>query len=121
MELLSSTSETTAELWNDGEIARVFGKPRILEVVKWHTNEENYGYPGAPNATAGIGLMDDAVVEGVWCTSKTAEDGGTFMEKSETRSPNLSLNIGIRSRPRWWFRGAMMIGSILQIGILILA
>ncbi len=35
IELLSCTSETTAELWNEGGIARVFGKPQILEVVRW--------------------------------------------------------------------------------------
>lgn len=33
IELLSSTSETTGEVWNDGGIARVFGIPAILEVV----------------------------------------------------------------------------------------
>jgi hypothetical protein len=34
LELLSCTSDATAELWNDGGIARVFGKPQILEVVR---------------------------------------------------------------------------------------
>jgi hypothetical protein len=32
-ELMSSTSDDVCELWNDGSIARVFGRPRILEPV----------------------------------------------------------------------------------------
>lgn len=40
-ELLSSTSDTTAELWNNGGIARVFGKPTILEFVR-HSDEKYY-------------------------------------------------------------------------------
>jgi hypothetical protein len=34
LELLSSTSSSTAELWSDGGIARIFGKLKILEVVR---------------------------------------------------------------------------------------
>lgn len=34
LELLSCTSTSTAELWSDGGIARIFGKPKILEVVR---------------------------------------------------------------------------------------
>jgi len=34
LELLSSTSGNTAELWTEGGIAQVFGKPSVVSIVK---------------------------------------------------------------------------------------
>lgn len=43
-ELCSSTSRDVCELWNNGGIARVFGRPRILELVHYpHVNIDDLG------------------------------------------------------------------------------
>lgn len=34
-ELLSCVSETTAEVFNNGGISRVLGRPQVLEIVAW--------------------------------------------------------------------------------------
>ncbi|KAF3158707.1 hypothetical protein TWF788_004536 [Orbilia oligospora] len=57
VELLSCTSETTSELWHEGGIARVFGAPRILQVVKVKSNDRFYE---DSDKTAGIFLFSDA-------------------------------------------------------------
>ncbi|KAF3213301.1 hypothetical protein TWF106_009589 [Orbilia oligospora] len=57
VELLSCTSETTSELWHEGGIARVFGAPQILQVVKVKSNDRFYE---DSDKTAGIFLFSDA-------------------------------------------------------------
>ena len=61
LELLSCTSETPSELWNDNSISRVFGKPKILEIVSLGLGEKAAFRPSedgddleAPNYTANI-------------------------------------------------------------------
>jgi hypothetical protein len=119
IELLSCTSETVGEVWNDGGIARVFGAPRILEVVKWEADGKEY-YEGEEDklGTAGIERLDSAVRRGVWreCgASKEKEDPEG--EGQVSHSPNLSLNIGIKRPDPWYFYTAAFIGAVLQIGM----
>lgn len=60
--------------------------------------------------------MDDAVRCNVWETTGNAGKGGETLEGGGVRSPNLSLNIGIRRRSERWFHGAAVIGVSLQTG-----
>ncbi|KAF3080174.1 hypothetical protein TWF706_002821 [Orbilia oligospora] len=57
VELLSCTSETTSELWHENGIARVFGAPWILQVVKVKSDDRFYE---DSDKIAGIFLFGDA-------------------------------------------------------------
>ncbi|KAL4740094.1 hypothetical protein BDV11DRAFT_186156 [Aspergillus similis] len=107
-ELLSCVSEGTAELFNDGGISRVSGRPRILEVVLW---EEQGSYE--------LGTLREALEAKAWY----AHDEGVYAEKGllhlpELDIPNLSLNKGIDRRGPLWFYAAALLGIILQGGTL---
>ena len=107
IELLSSTSETVAELWNEGAIARVFGRPKLLEVVTW-TDESSYEddvKSDEPAYKAEIDLIDRAM----------REDPPLSLP-GEYTAPNLSINKGIKSLHRKWFHGVAGLGLILQAG-----
>lgn len=110
-ELLSCVSETTAEMFNDGGISRVFGRPEILEVVTW----EEDGGPKDPDQPS-VACLQDAVKKGMW-DFKNMPD---LIEEDplELDIPNLSLNKGIKRRSKLWFYTAAVIGCILQIGML---
>ncbi|KKZ61459.1 hypothetical protein EMCG_00121 [[Emmonsia] crescens] len=96
LELLSCTSETTSELWNEGGIARVFGNPKILELVYHH--HRPYAFKpedgGLPNA--GIFTFKEAVGRArLWEKEGSSIDDGS-LEDNGLRKPNLSLNIRIK-------------------------
>ncbi|KAE8308763.1 hypothetical protein BDV41DRAFT_567916 [Aspergillus transmontanensis] len=98
-ELLSCVSETTAELFNNGGISRVFGRPRLLEVVVWKDKD-----PVTKEDCWKTGTLRDALLQGAW----TAKDAGLkLLEKDyplpELEIPNLSLNKGIARRSQGWF------------------
>ncbi|KAJ0418391.1 hypothetical protein BJY00DRAFT_314953 [Aspergillus carlsbadensis] len=112
IELLSCTSDTTGELWNDGGIARVFGKPQILEIVRL-ANPKPADYEGS----AGIFLF----AEGVGKAWEQVSGNSDSLERAEHRSPNLSLNIGIKKPPRLLLYGIAALGSCLQVGVLVFA
>ncbi|KAF3931369.1 Ankyrin-2 [Dactylellina cionopaga] len=101
VELLSCTSETTAELFNEGGIARVFGEPRILEVMVKASGSE----PGKLL----LGPFSDV------STPHWKE------LKSRHHRPNLSLNVGITRLPVVVTYSAAAVGIVLQIGMLVFA
>ncbi|PGH05992.1 hypothetical protein GX51_02583 [Blastomyces parvus] len=95
IELLSCTSETTSELWNEGGIARVFGKPIILELV-YHRNRPD---GSMPLEKTGIFTFKEATgIHKLWEREGPGIDESP-LEDDRLRTPNLSLNIGIK-RPR---------------------
>ncbi|CAG8922375.1 unnamed protein product [Penicillium salamii] len=110
MELLPCVSESTAELFNDGGVARVFGRPKIVEIVCWKDDKNG-------EVSTRIGTMKEALEEGVWsCRGKTAPS-----ELLELDIPNLSLNKGIKRRGQGWFYCAAVLGGVLQSGTIIYA
>jgi hypothetical protein len=121
VELLSSTSETTSELWTEGGIARVFGKPQILELVKLKTGNRDYDGRddfGVHNYTAGLHFFIDACRQregNCWRRTSTPE-ADDELGKTQYYSPNLSLNIGIKRLPKRYTYGAAAFGLILQTG-----
>ena len=113
-ELLPCVSESTAELFNDGGISRVFGRPRIVEVIAWEKKDPNTG-----EKSVKIGTLRDAVKEGAWSVKGNDLDVNqigdhTFMPELDI--PNLSLNKGIKQKDRFWFYAAAIVGAVLQTG-----
>ncbi|KAF3933260.1 Ankyrin-2 [Dactylella cylindrospora] len=128
-ELLSCTSETTAEIYNEGGIARVFGEPQILEMVVMSTDDQND--PLSKLRGPVISMMWDALRE--WNAAASdgrpeqhpyvayAGDGTRLRDVSRYHRPNLSLNVGIVRLPPVFTYMAAMFGITLQTGILIFA
>ncbi|KAL2800621.1 hypothetical protein BJX66DRAFT_332180 [Aspergillus keveii] len=107
LELLSCTSDTTAELWNDGGIARVFGKPQILEVVRLG-DPRPADYQDSDGT--GIYLFAESINKAWKFSSGTPESP----ERAKHRSPNLSLNIGIKRRPKGFSKGLPFLFSVFR-------
>jgi hypothetical protein len=113
-ELLSCVSESTAELFNEGGISRVFGRPKIVEIVMWEEENLQDG-----KKTIEIGTLRDALKQRAWSTHGSGlsnEDLSDPTHLPELDIPNLSLNKGIKRRDQFWFHGAAIIGALLQIG-----
>lgn len=106
-ELLPCVSASTAELFNDGGVTRVLGRPKIMEIVAWEESNDNHG-----EKSTKIGTIKEALAAGAWsCKAKIAPS-----ELPELDIPNLSLNKGIKRRGQSWFYCAAVLGSILQGG-----
>jgi hypothetical protein len=136
-ELCSSTSRSVSELYNNGGFARVFGRPKILEVVRDPTSDEFYDI-GERGLTAGIFKFGDYQSTGKgreeWIEvgngirnlfgrrmKKTGRDQktGPVEDQLQPHNPNLSLNIGIKRQPDWVFWTAAVIGFVVQTAVLV--
>ncbi|KAJ6009274.1 hypothetical protein N7522_004290 [Penicillium canescens] len=106
IELLPCISESTAELFNEGGITRVFGRPQIVEIVAWEDIDPKNG-----EKSVKIGTLREALREGAW----TCRGEGLPDALSELDIPNLSLNKGIKRRDQFWFYFAAILGVALQI------
>lgn len=127
-ELLSSTSATTAELWNNGGIARVFGSPKILEVVRHcDLREEYYDLDTIDPPKAGLYSFKEAYEKKIWMDKDRGHKLTTTplvdveASKLEGHKPNLSFNVGIRPVSEAYIIGAAVLGFMLQGGVLIYA
>ncbi|KAF3933587.1 hypothetical protein ABW19_dt0205512 [Dactylella cylindrospora] len=107
-EILSCTSETTAELFNEGGIARVFGEPRILEVVVISSED----IPGKIRIErfAEAGKAWERVGRGGRGFALSPEIENNFIN----HNPNLSLNLGIIRRSPVLTYLAAALGITLQ-------
>ncbi|KAM0550207.1 hypothetical protein ACHAPJ_009055 [Fusarium lateritium] len=110
-ELCSSTSRDVCELYNNGGIARVFGRPKILEIVYDPVNQD------FEDGTAGIHTFRHYLSQ----PHGQSEWHSTDDKEKSAPSPNLSLNVGIKRKTRTIFRAVAVIGTILQAGVLIFA
>ncbi|CAG7989815.1 unnamed protein product [Penicillium nalgiovense] len=110
-ELLPCVSESTAELFNDGGITRVFGRPKILEIVAWEDVDYN------KEKVTRVSPLKHALLQNAWsCESEVSP-----FELPELDVPNLSLNTGIKRRDQFWFHCAAVLGAVLQTGTIIYA
>ncbi|GAP88662.1 putative ankyrin repeat domain-containing protein 28 [Rosellinia necatrix] len=137
-ELCSSTSRDVCELYTNGGIARVFGRPKLLEIV--HDPQaplEEFFLTGDKKATAGIYSFEEYVEAGRGQTEwklqqrvqsyeqdyeqdyEQGHDGQTLPHFAP--NPNLSLNIGIKRHARGWFIAAAAFGFITQSFVLVWA
>lgn len=110
-ELLPCVSESTAELFNDCGISRVFGRPKVLEIVAWENETVKDG-----ERSLEFGTLLDAVRKGAWSETGKGLSPEDWCRFPEVGIPNLSLNKGIKRRHQRWFYCAAILGSILQIG-----
>lgn len=110
-ELLSCVSESTAELFNDRGISRVFGRPKVLEVVVWANEDVKTG-----ERSVELGTLLDAVTKDAWSVKGSGHSPEDWCRMAELNIPNLSLNKGIKRRRMISFYCAAIFGSALQIG-----
>lgn len=134
-ELCSSTSRDVCELYNNGGIARVFGRPKILEVVydpSKSTDETAGIYPcrefvrkrpdewtrhdksvadAADESVLDMSIVDESVLDVPVADESVAN----------IFAPNLSLNIGIKRQSTVVSWTVAVSGTILQIGVLAFA
>jgi hypothetical protein len=131
-ELCTSTSRDVCELYNSGGIARVFGRPKILEVV----HDPNHVFSNSRDDTAGIYTFQQYLKQHKGKALWRKETPGKMHEDTEsgfksdtfesitpftTFAPNLSLNIGIKKQPTYVFYAIAIVGLILQVGVLVFA
>ncbi|KAM0479862.1 hypothetical protein ACHAPX_004439 [Trichoderma viride] len=135
-ELCSSTSRDVCELYNNGGIARVFGRPKILEVVydpsksadetagiypcrefvrkrpdEWTRHDKSIA-DGADESVLDMSIVDESVLD-----VPVAADESV----ANIFAPNLSLNIGIKRQSTVVSWTVAISGTILQIGVLAFA
>ncbi|KAI1654827.1 putative ankyrin repeat protein [Daldinia decipiens] len=133
-ELCSSTSRDVCELYTNGGIARVFGRPKLLEVVHDPKYSANAFYPtDGSKPTAGIYSFQQYIEtergrKGWKETQKRNKSSGSDEEKHIRAkparfapNPNLSLNIGIKPLDRGWFVFAAILGIMMQSFVLVWA
>jgi ankyrin repeat protein len=122
-ELCSSTSRDVCELYNNGGIARVFGRPKILEVIYDPDHEDS------PDETAGIYTLQEYLNnkgKKSWHRREGKQRGDTESDPKANLpvtafAPNLSLNIGIKKQSPVVFNTVAYGGLVLQIGVLVFA
>lgn len=98
-------------MFNDRGISRVFGRPRVLEIVAWETEDRATGVRSIE-----LGTLANAIGSGAWSAEGSGLYPQDWVNLDEVNIPNLSLNKGIKSRGRGWFYCAAILGSSLQIG-----
>lgn len=133
-ELCSSTSRDVCELYSNGGIARVFGRPKLLEIV--HDPQESFEdfFPVYGRAKAGIYSFQEYIkTEKGSKEWRPRQHSGTRSKDHEAGpragggdvvfapNPNLSLNIGIKPHNRLWFIAAAATGVALQLSVLLWA
>jgi hypothetical protein len=109
-ELCSSTSRDVCELYNNGGIARVLGRPSILEFV----HDQHVGKDDFLHDAAGIYTFEEYIGRGQ--TEWTISSKSSAVPPPGHR-PNLTLNIGITVYPFWVQMTAAMAGVSAQLGI----
>ncbi|KAJ5869797.1 hypothetical protein N7455_004738 [Penicillium solitum] len=135
-ELCSSTSRDVCELYNSGGIARVFGRPKILEVV----HDPDHDFSDSNDVTAGIHTFQDYVLgkgKDLWKEEKPKIKPKIKPNDAESAlrsdplcepdaaytsfAPNISLNIGIKKQSTAVSLAIAVVGLLLQVGVLIFA
>ncbi|KAJ5372555.1 hypothetical protein N7517_004561 [Penicillium concentricum] len=110
-ELLPCVSQSTSELFNDGGITRVFGRPKILEIFAWEDVDYN------KEKVTRVSTLKHALLENAWSCNREISP----FQLSELNIPNLSLNTGIKRRGQFWFHCAAILGGLLQTGTVVYA
>ncbi|KAL7812129.1 hypothetical protein V8C44DRAFT_329801 [Trichoderma aethiopicum] len=137
-ELCSSTSRDVCELYHNGAIVRVFGRPKILEIVHDPVLEANEaGNSAVPDDKREYGisisrhyfqrtiLNDNRWQEkGLDASDDEAKSGQPSfktMSNNFAPNPNLSLNIGIVKRSSYVYIMAATFGFLAQVSVIVLA
>lgn len=127
VDLCSSTGRDIAELYQNGAITRVFGRPKILEFVHDPYYEHFYPRNEGETATAGIYIFSDyqrtARGEKEWMElgksrRRKSSKEGAEMDDKFAMNPNMRLNIGFQRPSHWLLRGIAVFGTLLQASML---
>ncbi|KAL1836178.1 hypothetical protein VTJ49DRAFT_5475 [Mycothermus thermophilus] len=134
-ELCSSTSDDVCELWSNGTICRVFGRPKILEFI--YSPEDGSFHKNISNSSdtvpdCGIFPLKYALTHSQYnkgAHMKWTEDGKgppkmydpEGLDQELAPFPNLSLNVGIRKTKRRVLLGVGAFGILLQASVFIYA
>lgn len=113
-ELLPCVSESTAELFNEGGISRVFGRPKIVEIAMWENEDPHDG-----EKSTEIGTLRDALKKKAWSAHGSGLSNEDLSDPTclpELEVPNLSLNKGIKRRDQFWFHCVAVVGVVMQVG-----
>lgn len=97
-----------------GGISRVFGRPKIAEIVMWENENVRDGEKGIE-----IGTLRDALKKGAWSARGSGlsdEDLSDPTHLPELDVPNLSLNKGIKRCDQFWFYCVAALGAMMQSG-----
>ncbi|KAL6910714.1 hypothetical protein GGI43DRAFT_419915 [Trichoderma evansii] len=136
-ELCSSTSRDVCELYNNGGIARVFGRPKILEVVydPSKSADETAGiYPCREfvrrrpdewtrhdKSIADASVADESVLDVSVLDESVLDISVADESVANIFAPNLSLNIGIKRQSTVMSWIVAVSGTVLQVGVLAFA
>ncbi|KAH0608208.1 uncharacterized protein H6S33_002260 [Morchella sextelata] len=127
-DLMSSTSSDVCELWNGEGVVRVLGRPVLLQLV-YEKPDESGSEPGVGNQ---ICTFVDAIYsrklykekgKGKDTDQDTKESPDPEIEEYRKRQnpPNLSLNVSMIPVRKWVLILFVVIGVILQGGVLVYA
>jgi hypothetical protein len=131
-ELMSSTSHDVCELWNGDGVARVLGRPEILELVH-DRNEKDYRsiyYDNITENSTGVIKNPSAAMYRFKEYSVTKGEHSAWAEHGSRRSssepasafpPNLSLNLSISRQPSGVLLMIAVVSFLLQAGVLAFA
>ncbi|KAH7262861.1 hypothetical protein BKA59DRAFT_489522 [Fusarium tricinctum] len=107
VELMSSTSEDVCELWNGSEIVRSLGSPPVREFIilipKYRNDAKDIELDNLNSSAPNPETPPKVII----------------IYNESTSAPNISLNI--HSQKRAEVRAAAVIGTFLQLGVLIYA
>jgi len=119
-ELCSSTSEDVCELWSNGGICRVFGRPKMLEFM--YTKARGCyqdGFDPQDGEPPHCGIYP---VKAVLCETTADRSSQRWVETTKRARfshefapfPNLSLNVGTRRTSTKVLLGAAALGVLLE-------
>lgn len=124
-DLMSSTSSDVCELWSGEGVVRVLGRPVLLQLIHLNlaiVNETRGDNNKLPEDFPILYTFHDAIKLGLY-QPKDYKEGDPAVEILRDRSnpPNLSLNLSIKPTERWISILFVLIGSILQISVIVFA
>ncbi|KAH0421281.1 ankyrin repeat domain-containing protein 28 [Colletotrichum camelliae] len=123
-ELCTSTSRDVCEVFNNGGITRVLGRPKILELIHVPKHYLRSVTPGREmNREVGLYQFRDFVedAQSAWTTPEWKLSSSQQLSPASQNPPNLSLNVGITQYDPWVFCLAALAGLTLQAGVLVVA
>lgn len=120
-DLMSSTSPDVCELWSGAGVVRVLGRPHLLQLV--HLRSESPLDKSAGLYTFQAALHRRLYTEQGSDSNETTSDGSTLDRmREELRNrqapPNLSLNVSMRPLPKLAMVGLVVVGFLVQGGVL---
>lgn len=141
-ELCSSTSRDVCELYNNGGFTRVFGRPKLLEIVHDEEATESDFYHKSTETPPSAGIYsfeeylktsrnewrelkksfeDEERLSSLFNSGDAGSSDSSTSPSKFAPNPNLSLNVGLKQRKRHWYIAASVFGIILQSGVLVWA